>query len=260
LKILVTFALENEFAPWRRLRNFRPETWGIGKVFSTEIGNAEVGVLLTGVGPRQAKSRASEVMCGESDSLNLCVSSGLAGALRPDYRIGQILGARTVYSDESRADLETNTFESSNALLSFAEECGATIVNRFHATQWVVTKAEEKKLLGAKADAVEMESFEILRESAAFRIPAIAVRAVSDRSDENLPLENMEEILTDEGKLSFPRIIGQIVMNPHLLPGLMRLGQQSKAASEALAEFLDQFIASVSVRAGALTARVAAQP
>jgi nucleoside phosphorylase len=260
LKILVTFALENEFAPWRRLRNFRPVKWGTGKVFSAEIGNAEVGVLLTGVGPRQAVSRASQVIGAETDSINLCVSSGLAGALRPEYRIGQVLGARKVYSDEPGADVKTNTLESSNALLSFAEECGATIADRFHTTQWVVAKVGEKKLLSVKADAVEMESFEILRESAAFGIPAIAVRAVSDRSDENLPLENMEEILTDEGMLSIPRIIGQIAMNPQLLPGLMRLGQQSKAASEALAGFLDQFIASVSVRAGALTARVAAQP
>lgn len=230
------------------------------KVFVAEIGNAEVGVLLTGVGPRQAGLRASEVLRGETDSINVCVSSGLVGALRPEYRIGQVLGARTVYSEEPRADVKTKTLESSNALLSFAEECGATIVGRFCTAQWVVARADEKQLLGEKADAVEMESFEILHQSAELGIPAIAVRAVSDLSDENLPLENMEEILTDEGKLSIPRIIGQIAMNPRLLPGLMRLGQQSRAASESLAEFLDQFVASVSVRAGALTARAAARP
>ena len=30
VRILVTFALENEFAPWRALRNFRRSTWGAG--------------------------------------------------------------------------------------------------------------------------------------------------------------------------------------------------------------------------------------
>lgn len=226
----------------------------------TEIGDAEVGVLLTGVGPRQAELRASEVIRSESDSISLCVSSGLVGALRPEYRIGQVLGARMVYSDQPRADLKEKALESSSALLSFAEESGATIVSRFYSTQWVVAKVEEKELLGREADGVEMESFAIMRESAEFGIPAIAVRAVSDLSNENLPLENMEEIFTDEGELSIPRIIGQIAMNPALLPGLMKLGQQSKAASEALSDFLDRLIASVSVRAGALTARAAAQP
>ena len=28
MRILVTFALENEFAPWRAMRKFRAEEWG----------------------------------------------------------------------------------------------------------------------------------------------------------------------------------------------------------------------------------------
>jgi nucleoside phosphorylase len=259
LKILVTFAIEHEFAPWRKLRNFRPGTWGAAKAFFTDIGDAEVGVVLTGVGPRQAGLRASEVFWSESDSIHLCVSSGLVGALRPEYGIGQVLAARAVCSEEPRSDTTTQTIDSSNALISFAEACGATVVDRFYTTQWVVSRADEKQLLGMKADAVEMESFEILRESAAFGIPAIAVRAVSDISSENMPLENMEEILTDEGKISIPRVLGQIAMNPSVLPGLTKLGQRSRTASGSLAQFLDQFVASVSVRAAGLTARAATQ-
>ena len=54
MKILVTFALENEFAPWRALRDFREDTWGEADVYRARIGAAEVGVILTGAGPKQA--------------------------------------------------------------------------------------------------------------------------------------------------------------------------------------------------------------
>jgi nucleoside phosphorylase len=257
LKILVTFALENEFAPWRAMHKFRAGKWSDADAFFTEVGSAEVGVVLTGVGPKQAGLSASGVIWGESESIGLCISSGVAGALRPEYRIAQILAARTIYSEFSHADLQSNTLESSNALISFAEGCGATIVDRFYSADRVITKAKEKQSLGLTADAVEMESFEILLEAAAFGIPAIAIRAISDLSSQDLPLD-MSEILTNEGKVSIPRVLGQVAMHPTALPELVKLGQQSSRAAEALAQFLERYIVFVSDRAAALENKAAA--
>jgi len=257
VKILVTFALENEFAPWRAMHRFRAVKWGGAEAFFAEVGAAEVGVVLTGVGPKQAALRASEVIRTEFDSISLCVSSGLAGALRPNYQIAQVLAARTVYSEVPRADLQSKTLKSSNALVSFAEECGATVVDQFHSANRVIARAEEKQHLGLTADAVEMESFEIFLEAAASGIPAVAVRAVSDLSNENLPLD-MGEVLTDDGKLSIPRVVGQVALHPAVLPDLLKLGQQSKRAAESLAQFLERYIAMVSDRAAALETNTSA--
>ncbi len=96
MKILVTFALENEFAPWRAMHDFRACEWGGMKVHVAEIGGAEVGVILTGAGPKHAAQLLRAVMRAEGDSIGLCISSGLAGALRTDYSIGQILAAKAV--------------------------------------------------------------------------------------------------------------------------------------------------------------------
>ncbi len=54
MRILIAFALENEFSPWRALRKFRRSKWNKADVFQAEVGAAHVNVLLTGVGMRQA--------------------------------------------------------------------------------------------------------------------------------------------------------------------------------------------------------------
>jgi len=247
MRILVTFALENEFAPWRAMRKFRPGKWGEANVFCAEVGFAQVGVVLTGAGPKQAHLEVAKVLGSDPESINLCVSSGLAGALKAAYQIGQVLAARSIRTEAELTDANGNTLTSSAPLLSFAEECGATLVERFYSAVRVVGSAEEKRHLGEHSDAVEMESFEILLESAAYAIPAVAIRAISDTVDGELPLD-MNRIFTDEGQVSIPRVLGQVALHPTAVPDLVRLGQNSKAAAESLARFLDKYIATVSQR------------
>jgi len=257
MKILVTFALENEFAPWRALREFRAVQWGDAEVYRAQIGAAEVVVLLTGAGPKQAHLQTAKVLGGDQESIHLCVSSGLAGALKPEYRIGQVLAARSIRTENELTDSSSNLLQSSAALLSFAEECGATVVEQFFSSVRVVGSAEEKRHLGERSDAVEMESFEILLESAAYGIPAVAVRAISDSADDNLPLD-MNRIFTDDGQVSIPRVLGQVALHPTSVPELVRLGQNSKLAAEALAQFLDKYITMVSGRFQILERRTGA--
>jgi adenosylhomocysteine nucleosidase len=257
MKILVTFALENEFAPWRALREFHAVQWGDAEVYRAQVGAAEVVVLLTGVGPKQAHLQTAKVLGGDQESMHLCVSTGLAGALKPEFRIGQVLAARSVRAESELNDLSSNPQQSSAPLLSFAAECGATVVEQFFSAVRVVGRAEEKRHLGAQSDAVEMESFEVLLESAASGIPAIAIRAISDTVDDDLPLD-MNRIFTDEGQVSIPRVLGQVALHPGSVPDLVRLGQNSKSAAESLAGFLDKYIVTVSQRFQTLERRTGA--
>jgi adenosylhomocysteine nucleosidase len=257
MKILVTFALENEFAPWRALRDFRADKWGEADVYRAQIGAAEVGVILTGAGPKQAHLETAKVLGGDPDSMCLCVSSGLAGALKTQYQVGQVLAARSVRTENELTDPSSNPLQGSAPLLSFAAECGATVVEQFFSAVRVVGKAEEKRHLGERSDAVEMESFEVLLEAAAYGIPAIAIRAISDSVDDDLPLD-MNRIFTDEGQVSIPRVLGQVALHPTSVPELVRLGQNSKTAAEALANFLDKYITMVSGRFQTLERRTGA--
>jgi adenosylhomocysteine nucleosidase len=259
VKILVTFALENEFAPWRAMHDFRDEEFGTASVSMTEINGAEIAVLITGAGPEAAGLSAANVIWGESESIRCCISSGLAGALRSAYGIGQVLAARRITTEGGRsADARDGVLDSSSALVSFAEESGATIVDRFYTAQRAISRADEKRYLGKRADAVDMESFEIVLEAQAFGVPAIAIRAISDGVDEDLPLD-MNRIFSDEGQLSIPRVVGQVALHPQSLPGLVKLGQQSKKAAGALAQFLDRYIARIAASAQPIELKAAAQ-
>jgi len=52
MKVLVTFAVEAEFAPWRKLRQFSQSNLGDIRAFSAQMRDGELIVLLTGVGGR----------------------------------------------------------------------------------------------------------------------------------------------------------------------------------------------------------------
>jgi adenosylhomocysteine nucleosidase len=256
MKILVTFALESEFAPWRAMHDFRSGTWGSAKAHFTEIAGAQVGVVLTGAGPKQAGLRASEVIWGEYDSIGLCISTGLAGGLKDAYEIGHVLAAKSVFSEAPHADLPSHVLDSSPALVAFAGECGATIVDQFYSAPHVVGRSEEKRHLGKVADAVEMESFEIMHEAAAFGIPVVPIRAISDLAGEDLPLD-MDGVFNEEGRVSIPRVLGQVALHPGSLPDLIKLGNQSKRAAESLAQFLDRYVAMLVDRAKTLETNTA---
>jgi adenosylhomocysteine nucleosidase len=247
MKILVTFALENEFAPWRDMRQFRAERWGATEAYFTEIGEAQLGVVLTGVAARQAWVEATKVFWSEFESVACCISSGLSGALKPAYQVGQVLVARTLRTAERHADLKSDTLRSDESLVNVASANGATVVEAFYTSSRLIASAVEKQKLETRADAVEMESFEIVKEAQAFGIPAVAVRAISDSASESLPLD-FGRVMDDFGRVSTPRVLGEVLRKPRAIPGLIRLGQQSKRASESLADFLDRYVAAVAAK------------
>lgn len=256
MRILVTFALESEFAPWRALQKFHSAVWGRADVYVAQVCGSEVGVILTGVGPRQAARRFGEVLRSEYDSITACISSGVAGALKNEYSIGQVLAASAVLSEDRPEEVRRQFLRSSGALLSFAGECGATVAGRFYTAARVITTSEEKQELSNIADAVEMESFEILSEAAAFGVPAVAIRAVSDVAAEDLPFD-LNQVLTGNGQVSVPRVLGQVTLHPASVPALVKLGQQSKRAAESLAQFLDRYVAMLAERAKNLEVKAA---
>jgi adenosylhomocysteine nucleosidase len=242
IKALVTFAMENEFAPWREAHKFRAGAWASPEVSSVEMEAIEAGVLLTGIGQEPAESAVRRVLRAETGSVRCCISSGLAGGLRSQYQVGQVLVARVVASEDARSGDPRGLLNSSEALVSFAAECGAIVVDKFFSSIRVVGTVAEKKHLGEFADAVEMESFGVLSAADAEGVPAVAIRAISDTADDELPLD-MNAAITDEGDLSIPRVLGQVARHPGALPGLMRLGKNSKQAATALSAFLDRYTA-----------------
>jgi nucleoside phosphorylase len=236
MRILLTFAVAAEFAPWRKRRGFEKIAEGKAQFFRARIGDSEVNVLLTGVGGKNAWLEATNIWGGEVD---ICISSGLAGALRPEYHLGDVLAAKEV-----QAAGRKQVVAADRQLVRLAEEHGARAVDSFYSADHVIGLASEKRELAGLADAVEMESGKVLYELAAFGARGIAIRGISDRADQNLPLD-FNRVVTATGEVSIPRVLREMVRHPWSTTPLIRFGNQSRVAAEKLAAFLDRYVEAV---------------
>jgi adenosylhomocysteine nucleosidase len=241
VKILVTFAVDAEFAPWRKMRNFRKEREGLLDidVYREEIDGVEVLAILTGIGGKDARVNATKIPWGDFDGV--CISTGLAGSLRRDHIQGEILVARRVQVPGLKKVISCD-----DELVSLAEKNGAKAVEAFHTADHVVIDSTEKKILGMDADAVEMESGEILHEAGASGVKGVAVRCISDDSEEELPLD-FNKVITQQGEVSMGRVAVEVARRPWVVPRLVKFGRQSRVAAEKLAEFLERFVPAVAL-------------
>jgi adenosylhomocysteine nucleosidase len=231
MNILVTFAVEAEFAPWQKRRKFK-RVAGNWPRFEAKFGSACVRVALTGMGQTHALAAARRVLPERPD---ICISTGLAGALRRVYRPGDVLVARLV------SEVGEPVAVASHAeLLTTAVDCGARQVERFATSPMLVARAEEKLQLGRQAEAVEMESYTILAEAARYGVPAVAVRAISDTLDFDMPYD-FERARDSRGQISIGDIVAQVLRRPSGLPALIALARDCRFAARHLADFLDAY-------------------
>jgi len=243
MRILVTFAVEAEFAAWRKRHPFRSFTLASGEpACAATISGIEVIVGLTGMGPDAAARKTSDFT--RAAALDLCISTGFAGALRPEHHVADILAAREIVAHKERTTSSPGPIESTERLLKMAASCGARVVQRFYSSPFLIRTALEKSALRDLADAVEMESFAVLSQAFAGISEGIAVRALRDAADEDLPLD-FGQAVTSDGELSMTRLAGQIARRPSSIPGLIRLGQRSAEAARRLADFLDAYVAAL---------------
>jgi adenosylhomocysteine nucleosidase len=234
MKVLITFALANEFAPWRKLRRFeRLAADSEGHTYTANIGECEVRAVITGAGRFAAQRSLSHAFDGAPD---LCIASGLCGGLKPAYAPGDVLVARAVAEVAGSRVIQCDA-----EMVTRAAAAGATPVDKFLVSDRVISTAGEKASLGAAGDAVDMESVYVLAAAWQRGVRAIAIRAVSDSSDSNLPLD-FNRVFSERGEVSVPRVVGQLVRSPGSLPGLLRLANESERAASALAHFLEAYL------------------
>ncbi len=222
MRVLVTFAVEAEFAPWRRLRNLREVKVGEITSYQAQIGRAQVDFVITGMGAENARRVVNAMM---EQPYAMCIASGFAGALKPEHAIGSILVAEAVQQIG-----KARTEQSSRNLVLEAQRDGAFRAKMFLTSESVVRTTEEKAKLAPFADAVDMESFSIL----------------SCAHDHGLPAVFLDAVVDEMGRVKIGGLVRKIVSHPIQLPALIRLGRDSRTAAQALANFLEAYIKKLS--------------
>jgi nucleoside phosphorylase len=238
MRILVTFAVEAEFAPWRRLRNLEPTAISDLPVFRARVGSAKVDFAITGMGIDHSYQVTKTLL---AESYQACITCGFAGALKESHAVGHVLVAEAV-QELGKA----RTLACARNLVHAAENDGATRVGLFLTSDHVVRTAEEKKSLAPFADAVEMESFGVLLAAAAHGKSAVAIRVISDDVRNDMPAV-VDSAVDETGRVKIAGVVRYVARHPLQLPALIRLGRDSKTAAEALAHFLEAFINKLSL-------------
>jgi adenosylhomocysteine nucleosidase len=237
LKVVVTFAVEAEFAPWRLRRGFArrrlPEHDGAARCYSALVGQSHVDVLITGMAVRKGEPGLSLLL---QEGADICISSGLAGALRPGLVWGEIAVARrlAVLGGEEKRDCDPR-------LVELAIEMGATGVDTFLMSDSVLGSSEVKRRSAVQGDVVEMESFSIVARASEKWIPSVAIRAISDTTEEDLPID-FNRAMNSRGEVKLSAVLSQIARRPAQLPKLIRFGKRSEEAANRLSDFLDAYV------------------
>ena len=245
MRILVTFAVEAEFAPWRKRHDFTPISMptpvGIQNYsfYRGTVFENDVDVLLTGIGWDENKGgnrlrfMLRELLRNKPD---VCISSGLAGGLKADLQCGDIVAAAEV-------SLRTSgeTIRSSANLLVIAKEAGAKVGLKQITETQIVFEASAKSALSNFGDFVDMEGYHILQIVSGMGIQVISMRAISDTCDVDLPPE-IGKLVDREGRLRTIPLLKLVIKQPDRIPSLLTLGAHSRGAAIGLADFLDRFL------------------
>lgn len=252
MRILVTFAVRAEFSQWRSRHPFVPyefENWEKRRdfeLFKANFRSNEVTVLLTGIGGENAE-RAMRTLPIEIH--DICISTGLAGALESGLKPGDIVVARTSKTIDQKLSVECDA-----SLVELALACGARAVNVSLTAEKIIASADEKQELSASGSVVEMETSHVLAAAEKHHVPVIAVRAISDAAEEDLPVD-FGCLLDSRGHVKYGGLLKEVGLHPYRLAPLMKFAAQSRAATGSLADFLDGFISAITAKWNRVSSR-----
>jgi nucleoside phosphorylase len=231
-KILIAFALKEEFAPWRRRHDFRPYSTSQPGVWRSVFGSVEVYATLVGAGARDT-DRIRDLTAQIGPSLGIV--TGVAAGLKPQWRPGDLLIAHTVCGADGEERIAC-----APDLIDLASQCGAKPAPLLLTLPRVARTVEEKTRLASSGDAADMESLPVMKEWSTRGIPCLAVRVIVDPVEVPMTCD-FESTMDAHRQVQVTRILAQLAHHPQLLPDFLRLARQSRRSLKILATFLDRF-------------------
>ena len=243
-RVAVLAASARELAPVRAgLKAIRSRRLGS---LPHEIGRSdavEMHLLNTGMGLQAALVGAEVVL--SAFTVDAVVSTGYVGALGSAGLGDVIVGTHVL--DWTTEGARTS-FPCDSTLLALARETAARAGGGWSegpvvTVDNVVCKAEEKQGLAraSGAIAVDMESAAIARAAHVVGVPFLLVRAVSDRADEDLPMD-FNLWLSPWGRV---RGVVYLLRRPSSIRALLRMRRHVEYASQNLARFFAALFASL---------------
>jgi adenosylhomocysteine nucleosidase len=175
-------------------------------------------IVCSGSDPARAR-RESERLAGEVEGL---VSFGLAGALAPGLRAGELLLPHEVIAPDGRR-LATDAVWRARLASRAAARSGPLL-----GSEALIESAAAKAALhrASAAVALDMESHVVALVASAASLPFVVIRAIADPADQALPAA-ARFALDAEGRVRVLALAAAVLRRPGDLPALLRLARQS---------------------------------
>jgi adenosylhomocysteine nucleosidase len=195
------------------LLDARDEIWG------AELNGHTIRLCLSGMVPAVAKERVDRFL--DTHKLDLMIGSGLAGALRPNIVVGDVV---VQSADEALTQSAVSALKERD--IPFHVGSLVTVSSP------VLTPGARRELaLKSNAIAVDMESQTIAALCRERAIPFLAMKGVSDGV-----YDDLSPILGGFDIINIPRIAIRVVSRPSTWPLAVRLARHSYVAANHLGQ------------------------
>ncbi|MEM6823160.1 MAG: hypothetical protein AAF558_14610 [Verrucomicrobiota bacterium] len=192
--------------------------------YTGKIKGVSVVIPILGMGPE--KAHASTQIILQSDEIKVFILAGFAGALTSELTRGQILVARG-YSRES--------------VINYIKLLPGFDIAGLHPVTELVSSAEEKRRLGEETGCqmIDMETAYVANLVLGAGVEFIAIRAISDLVDEDLPGDVLEHGYDYAESKSTPvKLMGFLVLHPNRIKPLQEFLKPLPEVRRKLTDFL----------------------
>jgi len=197
-----------------------------GREFTFYEGAHAIAVC-GGIGAEAARRAAVAAIAHYSPEL--IISAGIAGALVAELHVGDTIFPATVIDTQDGSRVET--------AIPDAPVGKAAVGRTILVSRPEIASAAQKQQLAKSygAHAVDMEAAAVARAAQLHGLPFLAVKAISDELDFELP--ELSPFIRS-GQLDTMRFVLYVASRPWLWPRVIRLARNTRIASENLCAWL----------------------
>jgi adenosylhomocysteine nucleosidase len=221
-RVAIIAAMADELKPL--VRGWRPQRRNGVELWSWRFDEGEWVAACSGAGADAGTRAFAEI---EKDGpVSMAISVGWAGALTHNVAPGQVYRVSAV--------IDARTGERFN-VAQWSDE-------RLAVTNPIVADEQEKRRLAAAygADLCDMEGAIIARLAAMRDIPFYCFKGVSDGLTDRLP--DFNRFISPTGHIQLARFTLYALFRPIYWPALIRMGENSRRASQSIAKSLLDFL------------------
>ena len=215
------------------LKNVRPVRLinrGRAELYSATYLSHQITIVLTGMGPKNARAALDHLLTQEIPGLLL--SMGFGGALYRGAAAGDLVVAERVFlvarglADVVEPQREDRLLAELSKNVTFREGAFFTL------EKWM-SKRDLKTIMdpAVTLPVTDMETFPLAKGACERGIRFLAIRSITDLADEEIAPE-MLEVTDGQGHYRPARALGLFFRRPALIPQGVRLGLRSRSASQ----------------------------